>query len=105
MPPPTSLSAAHLVHAVVPAALPGDTEADPVPVLTAGVDRVDALLRITDAWRVRLPQLPDPPERVTLGDVVQAARRRLRGERLRVDEAELSARRFVLDRVRTDLLP
>lgn len=105
MPPPTSLTAAHLVHAVVPAALPGDTEADPVPVLAAGIDRVDALLRITDAWRIRLPQLPDPPQRQTLGEVVQAARRRLRSERLRVDVEELAARRFVLDRVRTDLLP
>ncbi|GAA3389427.1 hypothetical protein [Cryptosporangium minutisporangium] len=98
MPPPTSLTAAHLGRAVVPAA-PDESGADPIPPLTAGVDRIDALLRITEAWRGRLPTLPEPDRPQSLAEGVQAARRRLRDERIRLDVDELSARRFVLDQV------
>lgn len=102
MPPPTSLTAGHLAHAVVPVAF--DDQSDPVPVLVAGLDRVDRLLRIADGARVRLAVLPDPPQQQSLAELVQAARRRLRGQRIRLDTDELAARRFVLDRVREGLI-
>ncbi|MGS2617470.1 hypothetical protein ACVCAH_23530 [Micromonospora sp. LZ34] len=106
MPPPTSLTAGHLAHAVVPPARDdeADTAHDPVPILVASLDRVDTLLRIADGARVRLTILPEPPQQQSLAELVQAARRRLRGERVRLDTDELAARRFVLDRVREGLV-
>ncbi|SDZ14888.1 hypothetical protein SAMN05444365_10627 [Micromonospora pattaloongensis] len=106
MPPPTSLTAGHLAYAVVPPAPDdaADPARDPVPVLVAGLDRVDSLLRIADGARVRLTVLPEPPQQLSLTELVQAARRRLRGQRVRLDTDELAARRYVLDRVREGLV-
>jgi len=103
MPPPASLTADHLIHAVVPAA-PDEPSGDPLPTFVAGIDRIDALLRLADAARIRLTVLPDPPQQQSLAELVQAARHRLRGERVRLDTDELAARRFVLDRVREGIL-
>jgi len=104
MPPPTSLTAAHLIHALVPAA-PGEQAGDPRPHLTLGIERIDSLLVLTDAWKGRLPTLPEPPQPQTLQQLVQAARRRVRADRVRVDTEDLEARRFVLERVRDGLQP
>jgi hypothetical protein len=103
MPSPVNLTAGHLFHAVVPAA-PDVTAGDPLPTLAAGIDRIDALLRIADAQGIRIVALPDPPQQQTLAELVQAARRRLRGERVRLASEELGARRFVLDRVREGIV-
>jgi hypothetical protein len=103
MPSPPSLTAGHLIHAVVPAA-PDASTGDPLPTLVAGIDRIDALLRIADGQRIRIAILPDPPQRQSLAELVQAARHRLRNERVRLDTDELGARRFVLDRVREGIV-
>jgi hypothetical protein len=99
---PVALTPAHLVHAVVPPA-PDDAGGDPRPHLTAGIDRVDLLLGIADVLTARFPTLPEPPRQQTLQELVQVARRRLRADRVRRSVEELSARRFVLDRVRAQL--
>jgi hypothetical protein len=102
MPTPVALTAAHLVHALAPATA-DEAGGDPRPHLRLGIDRVDALVAVTGAWRDRLPTLPEPPQRETLAELVQAARRRLRADRVRVDLDELAARRFVLQRVDEEL--
>jgi hypothetical protein len=104
MPPPNALTPDHLFHAMVPAA-PDDQGGDPLPHLSLGIDRIDALLEINEAWRGRMTILPEPPQAQTLQQLVQAARRRVRADRLRVDTEELDARRFVLQRVREELQP
>lgn len=105
MPPPVALTAEHLVHALVPAAPAGAAGAEPVVHVELAIDRVDLLAGVAGAWRDRLPRLPDPPRRETLDELVQAARRRLRADRARLDLEELDARRFVLQRVRDGLVP
>jgi hypothetical protein len=104
MPLPLTLTAAHMIHALAPAT-PDEAHGDPRPYLRLGIDRIDSLLEITDAWRNRLPTLPEPPQRQTLSELVQAARRRMREDRMRVDVEELGARRFVLQRVHEELQP
>jgi hypothetical protein len=101
---PVALTPDHLIYALVPVA-PDDTTGDPRPFLGLGIDRIDALLGITDAWKGRLPILPAPPAPQTLQELVQAARRRVRADRVRVDTEELEARRFVLQRVQEALTP
>ncbi len=96
----TAVSAAHLVHAVVPAGT-----AEPVLSLDRARGRVDTLITLTDAVRGRLPLLPVPPRQETLPELVQVARRRLREDRARVTAEELGARRLVLDRVIEGLTP
>ncbi len=102
MPAPASLTAAHLVNALVPAT-PDEATGDPRPHLQASIDRVDAIAGIVGAWRDKLVLLPEPPRRETLHELVQAARRRLRDDRVRIDVEELDARRFVLQRVIEEL--
>jgi hypothetical protein len=104
MPPPIALTPDHLIHALVPAA-PDDQGGDPLPHLSLGIGRIDALLEIADAWKGRLPTLPEPPQPQTLQQLVQAARRRVRADRVRGTTEELDARRFVLQRVREELQP
>ncbi len=94
-----SLSADHLIHAVVP------VESEPAAALTAGIGRLDAAIALTDAVRLRLPWFPPPAQQQTLPELVQAARRLLREDRARVDAAELGARRAVLDGVLRGLTP
>lgn len=102
--PPQALTAAHLVHALAPAT-PEPDAGDPRAHLQLGIARVDALVEIADAWRLRFPLLPEPPARETLAELVQAARRRLRDDRVRADLDELDARRFVLTSVHAELQP
>jgi hypothetical protein len=95
----TALSAAHLVRAVVP------TSTAPQVALQTSLARVDAALVLSDAIRLRLPWFPPPPRQETLPELVQAARRRLREDRVRVEADELGARRTVLAGVLTRLTP
>lgn len=93
------LSAAHLVRAVVP------TTVAPDAALRVSLGRVDAALELSDAVRLRLPFFPAPVQQETLAELVQAARRRLREDRVRVEAEELGARRVVLDGVLRGLVP
>jgi hypothetical protein len=102
MPVPVSLTADHLVTALVPAT-PDEATGDPRPHLQLGIDRVDTIASIVAAWRDKLVLLPEPPRRQTLHELVQAARRRLRDDRVRLDVEELDDRRFVLQRVLEEL--
>ena len=95
----TALSAAHLRAAVVPIAEAPDVA------LSRALGRLDDALLVNDAIRVRLPWLPPPVARQTLGELVQAARRRLHEDRARVQADELTARRTVLTGVRAELAP
>ncbi len=95
----TALSAAHLIRAVVPTADPPETS------LRLGVRRIDAAIALSDAVRLRLPLFPPPARQETLPELVQAARRRLREDRARVDAQALGARRAVLDSVLRGLAP
>jgi hypothetical protein len=96
---PNTLSAAHLIRAVVPIATA------PEPALRRSLERVDTAITVSDAIRLRLPWFPPPERQETLPELVQAARRRLREDRVRVDAAELGARRAVLDSVLRGLAP
>jgi hypothetical protein len=106
MPLPQHLNASHLRAGVVPSL---DVE-DPAMHRAALVSALDlARLRLDlrgdllDAWRERLPRLPDPPRTRTLQEAVQAARVRLRSERAIADRAELDARTFVVAHLRDGL--
>lgn len=98
-PTTTAVSTAQLIRAVVP------TGTAPVPALALSLQRVDTAIALSEAIRVRLPWFPPPEHQETLADLVQAARRRLREERVRVQAAELGARRVVLDGVLRGLTP
>ena len=95
----TALSAAHLGAAVVP------VDVAPDVALSRALVRLDEALAVTEAIRVRLPWLPPPAAPQTLAELVQAARRRLREDRVRVQADELTARRTVLTGVRAELTP
>ncbi len=100
--PPTALSARHLSVAL----LPDDVAADAAEAHYARVEaRVDGQFALAELWSGRVSLRPDPPQPATLEELVQAARQRLRRDRLRVDRDELDARRFVLRRVRAVLSP
>ena len=96
---PTPLSSEHLTRAVV------STQSSPEVQLTLSRDRVDAMLALNDALRVRLDWFTLPARQETLSELVQAARRRLRQDRGRVDIDELNARRSVLHAVIMELTP
>jgi hypothetical protein len=98
-PATAALSAAHLIRAVVP------TATAPEPALRLSLERVDAAITLSDAVRLRLPFFPPPVRQETLAELVQAARRRLREDRVRVEASELGARRVVLDSVLRGLVP
>jgi hypothetical protein len=93
------LSAAHLIRAVVP------TGVSPEAALRLSLERVDVAIELSDAVRLRLPLFPPPAQQETLAELVQAARRRLREDRVRVEAEELGARRVVLDGVLRGLVP
>jgi hypothetical protein len=93
------LSAAHLIRAVVPTAV------SPEAALRLSLERVDVAIELSDAVRLRLPLFPPPAQQETLAELVQAARRRLREDRVRVEAEELGARRVVLDGVLRGLVP
>jgi hypothetical protein len=96
----TVLSAAHLARAVLPVGA-----GPPEDALRLELARVTAAVELGDAVRARLTRFPPPPRSETLPELVQAARRRLREDRVRVDAEELGSRRLVLDRVLAELTP
>lgn len=98
-PTTAALSAAQLIRAVVP------TAAAPEPALRLSLQRVDTAIALSDAVRLRLPWFPPPVRQETLAELVQAARRRLREDRVRVEASELGGRRLVLDGVLRGLAP
>jgi hypothetical protein len=66
--------------------------------------RLGGQLDLIDAWRQRLPRLPEPPARQSLQELVQAARRAVREERSRADLTELQLRLGLVDRIRNLLV-
>ena len=77
----------------------------PDAALRLSLERVDVAIELSDAIRLRLPFFPPPAQQETLAELVQAARRRLREDRVRVEAEELGARRVVLDGVLRRLVP
>lgn len=109
MPLPEHLSAVHLQAGVLPTFGLAD-DADPDvhrAAVTAALDtallRLDLRTDLLDGWRDRLPLLPRPPRTRTLQETVQAARVRLRTERLAADRTEVVNRRFVVAHFREGL--
>jgi hypothetical protein len=102
--PPQSLTAAHIVHALLPDA-PDGVPMDPRQHYTLVQDRLTGQLEIAELWKNRIAILPTPPAPQSLQELVQAARRRLRSDRLRDDTEELEARRWVVLRVIEELAP
>lgn len=101
---PNSLSAAQLFRATLPDDDP-DRPVDAVQFYARGIETVDGALKIAELWAGRFRLEPDPPQPQTLQDLVQAARRRLRNDRVTVDTGELQLRRTLLQQVRDGLLP
>lgn len=106
MPLPDRLDATHLRVGVVP--LVPDTEPDDHrPALAAALDhslsRIDLRDAVIGAWRDRLRSVPPVRQPRTLQETVQAARARLRDDRIHADTVELVNRRFVLTHVREGL--
>lgn len=95
---PQSLTAMHLVHALLP-----DDQAGQVTKARMNyeqvVARLDGQLRIAELWRTRITVFPPAEEPQTLQELVQAARFRLRNDRLREDTDELQARKWVASRI------
>lgn len=109
MPLPEHLSAVHLQAGVLPT-FAADGGADPdvhrdavAAVLDTALLRLDLRTDLLDAWRDRLPLLPRPPRARTLQETVQAARARLRAERVAADRTEVVNRRFVVAHLREGL--
>jgi hypothetical protein len=98
-PTPVAVSAAHLIRAVVPTAVA------PEPALRRSLGRIDAALVVSEAVQLRLPWFPPPERQETLAELVQAARRRLREDRVRTEASEFGARRVVVDAVLRGLAP
>lgn len=99
---PARLTTRHLNYAVLPDdGVDGPVDADRY--YAVGIVRLDTLLELGELWAGRFDRLPEPEVRLTLQELVQAARRRVRAERLRLDTEELQARRFVLERVREEI--
>jgi len=95
---------ARLVRVLPPATATGG------PVEVAGHldvvgERLRTRLELVDAWRLRFPLLPPPPQRQSLAELVQEARRRLREDRAEADAVELRERIAVVDRIRLQVLP
>lgn len=105
MPIPQQLTATHLRAGVIPL-LPAATDEDEhhravAATIDGHLARLDRHEVLIDAWRGRLGRVPRPPERrQTLQEVVDAARARLRDDRVEIETTELVNRRFVLDHVR-----
>jgi hypothetical protein len=89
----------HLAIAVPPEQGEEQTALDLRPHYELRVATIDRRLELSEHWRDRIRLRPVPPRPASLAELVEAARRRLREDRLRDDRNELTARRFVLDRV------
>lgn len=104
MPPDTHLFAERLVH-VLPPAAPSAAQSNALAHYDVLAERLRGRLDLVDAWRLRLPLLPEPPRRESLADLVQEARRRLREDRSQADLAELRERLTLVDQLRAGLAP
>jgi hypothetical protein len=102
---PTNLKPSHLLIAIAPEQLEGQPSIDLSSHFEKGMEHIDHRLQLSERWRERIRIRPVPPQPKTLAELVEAARRRLREDRLRDDRDELTARRYVLDRVITALRP
>ena len=106
MPLPAHLTAAHLRAGTLPLSVSTDPQVDRAAVvatLDAALLRLDLRADLLDAWHLRLPLLPRPPRTRTLQETVQAARAKLREERLAADRVEVDNRRFVVAHLREGL--
>jgi len=101
---PANLKTSHLLFALAP-----EQSADDPVELQLHYDRMLAgiagKLDLADLLNDRIREMPERPEPATLGELIQAARKRLRQDRLQADVDELRARRFVLTKVRGALVP
>jgi hypothetical protein len=102
--PPQSLTAAHIVYALLPDE-PSGAAVEPRQHYTLVQERLNGQLALAELWKNRIATLPTPPAPQSLQELVQAARRRLRSDRLRDDTEELEARRWVVLRVLEELAP
>ena len=99
---PTAGLRDRLVHLLPPAATEGAVTQvrDHYDLLHA---RLAGQIQLVDAIRLRFPQLPEPPARLSLQELVQAGRRTLRSARADADLTELHVRQELVDRLRTGL--
>lgn len=102
---PENLKFTHLRVAVPPEQIQGQTAVDMRAHYTRSIEAIDHGLVLNDHWRERIIIRPIPPRPKSLAELVDAARRRLREDRLRDDRDELLARKFVLERVTAVLQP
>jgi hypothetical protein len=99
---PENLKASHLVYGLAPE----QTKEDVVELerhYDSVLARIDGKLAIVDLIKGRIKDIPEITAQETLGDLVKAARKRLRQNRLQVDLDELRARRYVAAKVREAL--
>ena len=99
---PTNLTAAHLFRATLPDD-PPDRVIDAKVHYTRAIERVDGAVRLSEHWAGRFRLEPEPEQPQTLQELVQAARRRLRNDRVTIDTTELQIRRDLLQVVRDGL--
>lgn len=100
---PENLQLKHLLFAAAPEQKAGQTAVSLQSHYTKRIEAIDQRLVLTEHWRDRIVIRPIPPQPKTLAELVETARRRLREDRLRDDRDELQARRFVLQKVATEL--
>lgn len=110
MPEIANITAADLAIALPPGE-PDLTAADLAPALARRVAffdtelaRVADVTAVLDAWQGRLDRVPPPPQPQTLQELVEAARHRLRRQRLTLDRTALERKAGVLAEVRLELL-
>lgn len=104
MPQEITAFGARLVRVLPPATATG-TPAEVVGHLDLVGHRLRSRLDLVDAWRLRFPLLPPPPQRQSLPELVQEARRRLREDRAEADAVELRERLVLVDRLRAGIQP
>jgi hypothetical protein len=101
---PQNLTAAHLIFA-----LPPDDEAAETAKVRLHYDqtvaRLNGQLRLVELWRARVDIVVPVEAPQSLQELVQAARQRLRKDRLRVDTDELQARKWVAQRILQEFQP
>jgi len=102
---PQNLDPAHLWIAVPPEQAEDVAPVALRPHYEQRIAEIDERLLLTERWRDRIRIRPVPAQPASLQELIEAARRRLREDRLRDDRDELNARRFVLTRVLQALQP
>ena len=99
---PTDFTAAHLFRAALPDDAP-DRVVDAKVHYQRSIERVDDAIKVSELWAGRFRVEPEPEQPQTLQELVQAARRRLRNDRVTLDTNELQIRRDLLQHIRTGL--